>query len=264
MLRAASRILRNPRHLFGHRNIFLFSHMRANTSLFGHILGSHPDIEGYYEMHIGYYSWKSLWRQKFLYLENHSFKPSSYIFFDKLLHDYCVVSQEILARSSTHSIFMLRSPEKSIKSTVSLYRKNQPEHEYAQVSGATKYYTDRVQKLANIAKTMRRQYYYLDAEDLIKHPVETLASLSAWLNLSQPLVPEYQTFSKTGTPQAGDNSELIKSGTINQRQHDYSHINLDAAALAAAEAIYLESRNSLIIGSAVGPAVPDVSVNVSE
>jgi len=48
--------------------------MRANTSLFGHILGSSPEINGYYEMHISYYSWKSLIRQKLIYLENHQFK----------------------------------------------------------------------------------------------------------------------------------------------------------------------------------------------
>jgi len=34
--------------------IFLLSYMRAFTSLAGHILGSHPRINGYYEMHISY------------------------------------------------------------------------------------------------------------------------------------------------------------------------------------------------------------------
>ena len=29
--------------------ILLLSHMRANTSLFGHILGTHPEINGYHE-----------------------------------------------------------------------------------------------------------------------------------------------------------------------------------------------------------------------
>ena len=34
--------------------IFLLSHMRAFTSLTGHILGSHPKINGFYEMHFSY------------------------------------------------------------------------------------------------------------------------------------------------------------------------------------------------------------------
>ena len=35
-----------------YQHIFLLSHMRANTSLISHILGSHPQISGYYEMHL--------------------------------------------------------------------------------------------------------------------------------------------------------------------------------------------------------------------
>jgi len=34
--------------------IYLLSRMRAFTSLAGHILGSHPQINGYYEMHLSY------------------------------------------------------------------------------------------------------------------------------------------------------------------------------------------------------------------
>jgi len=32
--------------------------------LLSHIFGSNPEVEGYYELHMGYYSWKSLLRQK--------------------------------------------------------------------------------------------------------------------------------------------------------------------------------------------------------
>lgn len=40
-----------PEH---YARIFLLSHMRACTSLAGHILGSHIRINGYFEMHISY------------------------------------------------------------------------------------------------------------------------------------------------------------------------------------------------------------------
>jgi len=43
--------------------IFLLSHMRAFTSLAGHILGSHPQINGYYEMHLSYEDASALDRQ---------------------------------------------------------------------------------------------------------------------------------------------------------------------------------------------------------
>ncbi len=246
MLKAITRLARNPNHLFNHRNIFLFSHMRANTSLFGHILGSHPDIEGYYEMHIGYYSWKSLWRQKLLYLENHTAKPSSKIFFDKLLHDYCVVAPQILARPKTQSIFMLRGPEKTIKSIIGLYRKIQPDHTFATPEGATTYYMERVATLAKLATNMPNGFYYLDADDLIAHSEKTLQSLSDWLGLSEPLSPEYKMFSKTGAPQAGDPSDLMKTGTISKNQHNYHDIVVSPELLLAADAAYVESRNTII------------------
>ena len=44
--------------------IFLLSHMRAFTSLAGHILGSHPQINGYYEMHLSYEDAAALDRQR--------------------------------------------------------------------------------------------------------------------------------------------------------------------------------------------------------
>ncbi len=245
MLETLSQLLRHPNHLLAHRNIFLFSHMRANTSLFGHILGSHPDIEGYYEMHIGYYSWKSLWRQKLLYLENHTLKPRSRFFFDKLLHDYCVVAPHILARPSTRCIFMLRRPEKTIPSIVGLYRKNQPDHEFAQVEGAAAYYMARVGELARLAGTMPHGFYYLDAENLIEHSLETLGALSTWLGLSQGLSPEYKMFNKTGAPQAGDDSDLIKSGTINKRQSSYPDIQMDPETQLVADRVYQETRHLL-------------------
>lgn len=246
MFKAITRLLLSPNHLMAQRNIFLFSHMRANTSLFGHILGSHPAIEGYYEMHIGYYSWKSLWRQKLLYLESHKPKTTSHIYFDKLLHDYCVVSPEILARPSTQSIFMLRGPEKAIKSIVGLYQKIDPLHEYAKVDGAVSYYIKRVGELAKISSSFPNDYYYLDAEDLIESSSKTLGALSNWLGLVQPLSHEYQLFNKTGAPQAGDPSDLMNTGRINKIQHNYSDIDLPTHLLFNAECAYQSARECIM------------------
>lgn len=245
MLSAAKQLLINKNLLLRHENIFLFSHMRANTSLFGHILGSHPEIEGYYEMHIGYYSWKSLWRQKLLYLDNHTAKSTSHFFFDKLLHDYCTVSPEILARPNTKSILMLRKPEQSIKSIISLYRKNEPDHGYAQAEGASRYYISRLIEISNIAQSIPRNYFYLDAEDLIDTTTVTLASLSTWLNLRTPLSAEYKLFNKTGAPQAGDDSARIRTGGIDKNPSNYEKIKLPAAMLTEALVQYEKTRLAL-------------------
>jgi hypothetical protein len=76
--------------------IFLLSHMRVYTSLAGHILGSHPQINGYYEMHLGYEDAAALDRQLELYRQGERLKPSSRYLFDKLLHDDYVLKPERL------------------------------------------------------------------------------------------------------------------------------------------------------------------------
>ncbi len=44
--------------------IFPLSHMCTHTSLMAHILGSHPQINGYYEMHLGYEDASALDRRR--------------------------------------------------------------------------------------------------------------------------------------------------------------------------------------------------------
>jgi len=67
--------------------IFLLSHMRAFTSLAGHILGSHPQINGYYEMHLSYEDASALDQQLDVYRASDALKPNSRYLFDKLLHN---------------------------------------------------------------------------------------------------------------------------------------------------------------------------------
>ena len=61
--------------------------MRANTSLMGHILGSHKQIYGYYEMHLSYRTENDLIKQKELYATKDVIKSSSRYLFDKILHN---------------------------------------------------------------------------------------------------------------------------------------------------------------------------------
>ena len=67
--------------------IYLLSHIRAFSSLIGHILGSHAEINGYYEMHISYLKHRDLNQQEKLYKEQESLKAGSHFLFDKLLHN---------------------------------------------------------------------------------------------------------------------------------------------------------------------------------
>jgi len=246
LLRAAAA---NPRLVLQHRNIFLMSHMRANTSVFGHLMGSHPWIEGYYEMHIGYYSWKSLWRQKLRHFADHRAKPQARYMFDKVLHDGHHVAPALLVRPGSRTIFMTRAAEQSVKSLVVLFRKHAPHLPEASVEGATAYYVQRLATLADTAATPGLAYFYLDAERLIGDTGTALGALSDWLGLPTAIPTQYGTFENTGRGNAGDHSERLKSGQVSRTQSDYSDILLSPAQLQAIEAAHRQCRARLIAGA---------------
>ena len=100
-----------------YRHIFLLSHMRANTSLLGHIFGSSDEINGYYEKHIGYGSKQfAFLNQRIEHANHHRFKPGSRFIFDKLLHNEYEVHPAILKRDDCQFIISLRSPQNTIPS----------------------------------------------------------------------------------------------------------------------------------------------------
>jgi hypothetical protein len=243
-------LARNPGLVLQHRNIFLLSHMRANTSLFGHLIGSHPLVEGYYEMHIGYYSWKSLWRQKLHHFANHQAKPGARFLFDKVLHDGHHVAPHLLQRPSSRSIFMLREPDQSIRSLIVLYRQRNPHLPEATPEGATAYYVQRLQTLDTLASAVAGRYFYLDAECLVSQPDPTLAALSDWLGFETRIPSEYDRFSNTGRGNTGDHSQRLQSGKIHNARSDYSQIELAAPLVRAAQDAYGRHRGALQAGAA--------------
>jgi hypothetical protein len=148
------------------KHIFLLSHMRAYTSLFGHIMGSNPAICGYYEMHIGYYSWKSPIRQKLLYFQQESTKPGFSYMFDKILHNEHSVSLDVLNSSRAKSIFCLRQPKDVIPSILKLYARIDPTHEFNSEVFATHYYIKRLAVLEAIAESLEQDFFYFDSDSL--------------------------------------------------------------------------------------------------
>jgi len=226
--------------------IFLLSHMRALTSLAGHILGSHPQINGYYEMHLCYEDASALDKQLEVFLEGDVLKESSRYLFDKLLHNDYVLKPERLGISDTKILISLLEPERTIKSIVALFTRKEIDDLYASPVEAANYYVDRVQALAGFSRTASRSYYYFDAELLQRAPERLLPKLSEWLELDSPLSERYQTFSHTGKPRKGDSSERIHSGVIDRTPSDYSHIAIPEAVLRRAREVYRECRREII------------------
>lgn len=229
------------------RYFFLVSHMRANTSLVGHIIGSHPDVSGYYEQHIGYYSARSLFRGRLLFHKRNPTARVAPIYFDKILHNFHEINPSVLARRDVHVIFALRAPEAAIRSIMSLYARGDPDHEWASAEGAVAYYQQRLLRMQELWHQARPGGHrlYVDSEALVTHTEEALTALSEHLELVPSLSSEYETFALTGKRGYGDSSESIEKGRVVPSGKTYEDIHLPSSMLAEARDTYDDVRGAL-------------------
>ncbi|TCS68993.1 hypothetical protein EDC61_1228 [Sulfuritortus calidifontis] len=232
-----------PKH---HARIFLLSHMRAFTSLAGHILGSHPQINGYYEMHISYEDASALDRQLEVFLEDETFKPGSRYLFDKLLHNDYALHPERLDLPEVKILVSLLEPEQTIKSIVDLFSQKPTPEPLAAPEAAADYYVARIQALAEFGRAASQPYFYFDAELFQRAPEALLPRLTHWLELDSPLSERYQIFSHTGKARKGDSSPRIHSGRIDRTPVDYSHVSVPQKVLDEACEVYRECRRQII------------------
>jgi hypothetical protein len=228
------------------QRIFLLSHMRAFTSLAGHILGSHPQINGYYEMHISYADAAALDRQITVFQENDILKPNSRYLFDKLLHNDYALKLERLHLTNPKILVSLLEPEQTIKSIVDLFVQKAADDPYASPAGAANYYRKRIQALADFCRTAHSPYQYFDAELFQHGPERLLPKLADWLELDSPLSEHYQIFSQTGKARKGDSSVHIHSGKIDRTPVTYPHIALPESLLGEARTVYERCRRDLL------------------
>jgi hypothetical protein len=229
--------------------IFLLSHMRAYTSLAGHILGSHPQINGYYEMHLSYADASALDKQLALYQPTNALKPDSRYLFDKLLHNDYLLLPERLGAIEIKILLSLAQPEHTIKSIVHLFAQKAIAYPYASPVAAAKYYMARLNALADFSRAHDRAYYYFDAALWQRAPERLLPRLTAWLELDAPLSERYQTFFHTGKAGKGDSSQRIHRGSIDRSPSDYAHVAIPEASLRTAQAVYDECRAHMIAGA---------------
>lgn len=227
--------------------IFLLSHMRAYTSLLGHILGSHPEIDGYYEMHRSYAFGADLERQMRAYEERERPKPGSRYLFDKLLHNDYTLNLALPELGDAIILLALRQPEPTLKSILGLFAKKTSDDLYADPAGATTYYVERVQALAAFGRQQPQRYFYFDAERVCADTRCLLGELGRWLQLASPLTEDYQLFSQTGVSGTGDSSPAIAAGHILHQAADrHPDIALDPALLKQVTQAYQHCRQQLL------------------
>jgi hypothetical protein len=220
--------------------------MRAYTSLAGHILGSHPAINGYFEMHISYDDPSALDQQLEKFREQETIKENSHYLFDKLLHNDYQLRPEQLGLVDIKILLTLRQPEQTIKSIVDLFANKDTAALYALPTEATRYYIERLEWLADFSRKNVQAYDYYDAELLKSAPDTLLPAISSWLGLDSPLRERYRLFSQTGVARKGDSSKIIQSGRIAKTKIDRSHIRIPNHVLKSALTVYRDCRQQVI------------------
>ena len=188
--------------------IFVVGHMRSYSSLLSHVLGSHPQVVGYAEMHQKYRNRLDLLELN-RKVERTCDKASAgrYVL-DKILHPQ-VLASRVLLRADVQIVAIAREPQASLSSILSIGAGG-----IDRIETAIEYYMERMATLTCIAEARDGNLLYLDGESLIERTRETLASLTAHLRLGSGLRSEYSVFPHTGVPKYGDPSPWIKSGQV--------------------------------------------------
>ena len=225
--------------------LFVLSHMRSYSSLLAHVLGSHPDIDGYCETHLRYHFpfdvLRLHWRVRQLTGEP---LRGRYVL-DKILHNYAI-SPRILASPRTRAVLLLRQPVEVVQSILHMGTHLDPVERNTNLEQVTGYYVARLQRLADLARGLGRRAAFVESEALLDLTDETLEFLRDYLELSGPLQRRYRSFSKTGEPGFGDPSPAIRSGEIcghHEKRSQFAVPSALIAKVAAEHAACLEVCN---------------------
>jgi hypothetical protein len=214
-----------------HAPLFVLSHMRSYSSLLAHVLGSHPDIDGYCETHLRYYLpfdvLRLHWRVRKLTGEPLS---GRYVL-DKILHNYAI-SPGILESPRTRAVLLLRQPVEVVQSILHMGTHLDPLASNTNLEQVTGYYVERLRTLADLARRLGRRAAFLESEALLEHTDATLEFLRDYLELSGPLQRRYRRFAKTGKPKFGDPSPAIHSGEIGAHRENRAPFAIPPSLIA--------------------------------
>jgi hypothetical protein len=203
MVRRPSVVLR-PR-----RYVLVLSHMRSYSSLLCHLLGSHPEIDGYAEMHRSYRRYTDLLRLKAHVFRSLDGEFGGRFVLDKLLHDRYTVSHAVLERRSVYPILLVRDPADTVRSILRMGGVIQSAGWYSDPCLVAGYYESRVSHLAEIARTLERPSVFIRGKDLLDDTRGCLDSIASFLGLRSALDESYSLFKNTGREGWGDYSDVI-------------------------------------------------------
>ena len=222
--------------------LFVISHMRGYTTLLSHLLGSHPEVSGYFETHSSYHELADLMRLRATLDDADGLSGNEKWIVDKVLGCDLAIADRILRREDVTLLFALRRPLATMKSLLATRERYGWRMDRESMVA---YYFQRLPQIADFARRAPGGYY-LDAEALVEDTDRALENLTAALQLSTPLQPEFATRSLTGKAGFGCPSDYIRQGRIVRERESYADIRVDPALARRAEDAYRECRQTLL------------------
>ena len=227
------------------RYLFVLGHMRSYSSLLCHILGSHPQIDGYCETHVKYRTRFDLLRLRSRVVKLTGEPLKGRFVLDKVLHNYPFASS-ILRSPNTQAIVLVRRPMPSVQSIVNMGLHYSDIAWYRDIDLVVRYYEERLATLVCLAGELRGRVMFIEAETLLSRTGDVLQSIGRLLDLSEPLRSDYKRFAHTGEGGFGDPSETITTGRVtNATREPRTPVMLSAAVTARLETAYAACSASL-------------------
>jgi hypothetical protein len=217
--------------------LFILSHMRSYSSLLAHVLGSHPEIDGYCETHLRYHSRLDVLRLQWRVRKLTGEPLNGRYVLDKILHNYAI-SPGILGNPRMRAVLLLRDPVDVVQSILHMGTHLDPVERNTNMEQVADYYVTRLQRLADLARKLGRRAAFVESESLLNYPDATLEFLRDYLELNDPLQRRYRSFCKTGKPGYGDPSPAIRSGEISVHKENRARFAVPAPLVAKVAAAH--------------------------
>lgn len=216
--------------------ILLCSHMRARTTLLSHIVGSHPSVCGYAELHQKLRGWPDL-LELCAKAEDASGKTAAHRYvLDKIVHNQ-PIRQNVLDRDDLSIVVMVREPLQTIKSILKIRAGG-----IGDLGSACDYYVSRLASLRDLIDRRRGHVFYLDSEALLEKTDDTLSALTRHLAVAPRLTENYRMFKHTGQPKYGDMSENIRAGSIVRSGEPATSALLNSERMGEVRSLYESFR----------------------
>ena len=231
------------------RYLFVVSHMRSFSSLLCHILGSHPEISGYGEAQLSYFSRLDLQRLARKVQQITGTPTLGRYVLDKVLHNHREIAPGILDRPEIKVLFLLRNAEDTVRSILNMSHSRGHKGKFSEPMRVLEYYITRLRQLEDYCAHLGGNALFLESERLLSDTERVLLELSRWLELGGPLKADYRTFRHSGEAGYGDPSPTILAGTVirddEARHQHYVSIPISDELLQQGLAAHASCREGL-------------------